>query len=164
MSADSNSGLLIMRPGVHPRQVVGKKIPPPPEFSDRREDGLRIERNVAVPLRDGVRILIDIYTPELASQPLPILLGWSPYGKHNVSDRLPWPAADVASRPSTKQSALTWSTVGSASPWKMMSGTLPAPRRFGGGPCFMAWNADTTSLAAPYANPECTPAAAYSSG
>lgn len=95
MSADS--GLLIMRPGVHPRQVVGKKIPPPPEFSDRCEDGLRIERNVAVPLRDGVRILIDIYTPQLASQPLPILLGWSPYGKHNVSDRLPWPAADVAS-------------------------------------------------------------------
>ena len=97
MSSDSNPGLLIMRPGVHPRQVVGKKIPPPPEFSDRREDGLRIERNVAVSLRDGVRILIDIYTPELASQPLPILLGWSPYGKHNVSDRLPWPAADVAS-------------------------------------------------------------------
>jgi len=97
MSEDSNSGLLIMRPGVHPRQVVGKKIPPPPEFSDCCEDGLRIERNVAVPLRDGVRILIDIYTPELASQPLPILLGWSPYGKHNVSDRLPWPAADVAS-------------------------------------------------------------------
>ncbi|HXR90478.1 MAG TPA: CocE/NonD family hydrolase [Steroidobacteraceae bacterium] len=96
MSADSNSGLLIMRPGVHPRQVVGKKIPPPPEFSDRREDGLRIERNVAVTLRDGVRILIDIYTPELASRPLPILLGWSPYGKHNVSDRFPWPAADVA--------------------------------------------------------------------
>ena len=95
MSADS--GLLIMRPGVHPRQVVGKKIPPPPEFSDRCEDGLRIERNVAVPLRDGVRILIDIYTPQLASQPLPLLLGWSPYGKHNVSDRLPWPAADVAS-------------------------------------------------------------------
>ena len=28
---------------------------------------------------------------------LPILLGWSPYGKHNLSDRLPWPAADVAS-------------------------------------------------------------------
>ncbi len=26
---------------------------------------------------------------------MPILLGWSPYGKHNVSDRLPWPQAGV---------------------------------------------------------------------
>jgi uncharacterized protein len=96
MSTDRNSSSLIMRPGVHPTQVVGKKVPPAPDYVECCEDGLHIERNVAVRLRDGVRILIDIYRPEAPSYPLPILLGWSPYGKHNVSDRLPWSAADVA--------------------------------------------------------------------
>jgi len=96
MSTDRNSNSLIMRPGVHPTRVVGKKIPAPPDYIDYCEDGLRIERNVAVALRDGVRIFVDIYRPETQSDALPTLLGWSPYGKHNVSDRLPWPAADVS--------------------------------------------------------------------
>jgi uncharacterized protein len=89
---------LIMRPGVHPDRVVGKKIPPPPIHSETTESGLRIERNVSVRLRDGVRIFVDIYRPGGAAgeKDLPALLGWSPYGKHNVSDRLAWPAAGVA--------------------------------------------------------------------
>jgi predicted acyl esterase len=89
---------LIMRPGVHPDRVVGKKVPPPPVHSETRENGLLIERNVSVRLRDGVRIFVDIYRPLGAAgeRALPALLGWSPYGKHNVSDRLAWPAAGVA--------------------------------------------------------------------
>jgi len=88
---------LIYRTGEHPRNVVGKKVPPPPEYSQQRENGLLIDRNVPVRLRDGVRIFIDIYRPEGAAgeRDLPILLGWSPYGKHNTSDRLVWPEADV---------------------------------------------------------------------
>jgi uncharacterized protein len=89
---------LIMRPGVHPDRVVGKKVPPPPVHSETRENGLLIERNVSMRLRDGVRIFVDIYRPAGAAgeRALPALLGWSPYGKHNVSDRLAWPAAGVA--------------------------------------------------------------------
>jgi uncharacterized protein len=87
---------LIMREGVHPTRVVGKKVPPPPDHVEVREHGLHIERNVAVRMRDGIDILIDIYRPEHAPEPVPILLGWSPYGKHNTSARLPWPAAGVA--------------------------------------------------------------------
>ncbi|MFL6605807.1 MAG: CocE/NonD family hydrolase [Steroidobacteraceae bacterium] len=89
---------LIMRPGVPPQNVVGKKIPPPPLHAEVRENGLYIERNVAVRLRDGTRIFVDIYRPDgtAGEQDLPILLGWSPYGKHNTSARLPWPQADVA--------------------------------------------------------------------
>ena len=89
---------IIMRPGVHPDRVVGRKVPPPPVHSETRENGLLIERNVSVRLRDGVRIFVDIYRPAgtVAEQALPALLGWSPYGKHNVSDRLAWPAAGVA--------------------------------------------------------------------
>ncbi len=48
-----------------------------------REDGMLIERDVAVPMRDGVRILVDIYRPEVAQQALPTLIAWAPYGKHS---------------------------------------------------------------------------------
>jgi predicted acyl esterase len=89
---------LIMREGVHPTRVVGKKVPPPPEYLEVRENGLHIERNVMVRMRDGVRIFVDIYRPDGAAgeRDLPILLGWSPYGKHNLSSQLAWPAAEVA--------------------------------------------------------------------
>jgi predicted acyl esterase len=87
---------LIMREGVHPSRVQGKKIPPPPDYTEVHENGLLIQRNVAVRMRDGVSIFVDIYRPDTAgTQSLPILLGWSPYGKHNTSARLPWPAAGV---------------------------------------------------------------------
>ncbi len=88
---------LIYRPGVAPAQVTGKKVPPPPVYAEQRESGLFIERNVPVRLRDGARILIDLYRPEgsAGNRDLPVLLGWSPYGKHNTADRLPWPEADV---------------------------------------------------------------------
>jgi predicted acyl esterase len=87
---------LLMRDGVDPSLVVGKKVPPPPVHAETRENGLHVERNVSVRMRDGTPILIDIYRPDRAAGPVPILLGWSPYGKHNTSARLPWPAADVA--------------------------------------------------------------------
>src|SRR5262249_19537446 len=41
---------LIMRPGVHPDQVVGKKVPPPPVDSVVRESGLIDEPNASVRL------------------------------------------------------------------------------------------------------------------
>ncbi len=88
---------LLMREGVDPQLVVGKKVPPPPEFSLTRANGLRIERNLSVRLRDGVRIFVDVYRPDGAAgeRNLPALLGWSPYGKHNTSASLAWPAAGV---------------------------------------------------------------------
>lgn len=63
--------------------------PPPPVYDPRRENGLLIERNIAVPLRDGVRILVDIYRPDgaLGEANLPVIIGWGPYGKHTVGRR-----------------------------------------------------------------------------
>ena len=55
---------LIMREGVHPDRVVGRKPPPPPVPQESFENGLHIQRNVEVRLRDGVRIFVDIYLPE----------------------------------------------------------------------------------------------------
>ena len=75
------------------RGVVGKKVPPPPEYTATRENGLYIKRNVTVRMRDGINIFIDIYRPESETTgPVPVLLGWSPCSKHNTRARLPWPA------------------------------------------------------------------------
>ena len=88
---------LIMRPGVSPQLAPGRKQASPPTHSVVYERGLRIERNVRVAMRDGVHIYIDIYRPEnLLGSRVPVLLGWSPYGKHNTADHLPWAQAGVA--------------------------------------------------------------------
>ena len=86
----------IMRDGVDPRQAVFKPPHPGVGHLVREEDGLRFERDIAVPLRDGVRMLIDVYLPAglPKGERVPAVLGWSPYGKHNLSDSL-WPAAGV---------------------------------------------------------------------
>jgi len=43
-------------------------------------DGIRYERDVAVPMRDGTIIYTDIYRPEDGTN-LPSIVAWSPYGK-----------------------------------------------------------------------------------
>jgi uncharacterized protein len=55
-----------------------------------RENGIIIERDVAVELRDGVRIFVDVYRPE-GTDRVPPLIVWSPYGKHSprMYDRYP---------------------------------------------------------------------------
>ena len=56
------------------------------------ENGVRIERDVAVVMRDGVTIYTDIYRPEGATS-IPAIIAWSPYGKHQTGpegfDRFP---------------------------------------------------------------------------
>jgi predicted acyl esterase len=88
---------LIMRPGVDPYTAPNKPLLPPADFTRLVEYGLTVERNHAVVLRDGVRILLDLYRPSGAAgeADLPVLLAWSPYGKHARSNQLFWPASGV---------------------------------------------------------------------
>ena len=60
-----------------------------PGFGYRRttEDGRIIERDIAVVLRDGVTVYLDLYRPESSAEPLPALLAWGPYGKHTGTSR-----------------------------------------------------------------------------
>jgi hypothetical protein len=44
------------------------------------EDGIFIERDLALPLRDGTVIYTDIYRPDGATD-VPAIVAWSPYGK-----------------------------------------------------------------------------------
>jgi uncharacterized protein len=54
---------------------------PDPTPSRTVEHGMIIERNVAVALRDGVKILVDIFRPA-NELPAPPIIAWTPYGKH----------------------------------------------------------------------------------
>ncbi|MGW1784806.1 CocE/NonD family hydrolase [Streptomyces sp. NPDC002143] len=51
------------------------------------EDGLRIDRDITVTMRDGSPIYVDLYRPEHADGPLAPVIAWSPYGKHGGPGR-----------------------------------------------------------------------------
>lgn len=83
----------ITRPGVHPSEVVGKPAPPPLRRESITTHGLRLEKDLAIVLRDNTTIYADAYLPE-SEEAYPVLLAWGPYGKHWVTDRM-FPGADV---------------------------------------------------------------------
>lgn len=65
-----------------------------PGFRPGREvvDGMVLDRDVEVTLRDGVRIYADVYRPENQDGPLPALIAFSPYGKHSGGNADLFPA------------------------------------------------------------------------
>ncbi len=46
-----------------------------------RENGMIVERDVAVPMRDGVKLYADVHRPQ-SGERVPAIVAWSPYGKH----------------------------------------------------------------------------------
>src|SRR6266403_2252210 len=58
---------------------------PPPDYRPKPfYHGLVAQRDVMVPMRDGVRLCVDIFRPETQER-LPVLLAISPYNKELVS-------------------------------------------------------------------------------
>jgi predicted acyl esterase len=68
----------IWRPGVNPAE---RKYPGFGPKTERIKQGIVVDRDVAVPMRDGVKLYVDVYRPD-AAQKVPALVAWSPYGKH----------------------------------------------------------------------------------
>lgn len=66
----------------------------PPVYRRTIEYGMIIERDVAVALRDGVRIFVDVYRPR-DEQPAAPLIAWGPYGKHVPNEPARFPAAGL---------------------------------------------------------------------
>jgi predicted acyl esterase len=81
----------IMRRGDPPDKPKTRLPAPPPVHQVIREDGLLIEKNVAITLRDGVKIYADLYRPDgpAGEKNLPCIIGWSPYGKHGTGTSFP---------------------------------------------------------------------------
>lgn len=86
---------IAMRQGQHPNQSIFP--PPPPDYSAAEEDGMLIERNVAVTLSRGIRMYVDIYRPTgpAGEADLPVILAWSPYGKHRTSDKFRYAGSGI---------------------------------------------------------------------
>lgn len=72
-------------PGVAPEKggiqiLPGERQCPPVKHEVLRDKGMVIERDIAVKMRDGVVIYINLYRPE-GQEKVPVIIGWSPYGK-----------------------------------------------------------------------------------
>lgn len=65
-----------------------------PKYERIVENGILIERDVTVPMRDGVRIYVDVFRPADAAPAAP-LIAFSPYGKHSPNDPRRFPGSDV---------------------------------------------------------------------
>jgi hypothetical protein len=67
-----------------------------PGFGHRFEEHDRfiVERDVAVPMRDGVRLYADVIRPKGVAN-APVILTYSPYGKHGLKKFLLSPASGV---------------------------------------------------------------------
>jgi predicted acyl esterase len=70
---------------IGPKTIFASFDPSPRSFSD---DGMAIQFNQDVPMRDGVRLRADIFRPLDArpDQRLPVVLAITPYGKQNPFD------------------------------------------------------------------------------
>jgi uncharacterized protein len=68
-----------------------------PGFNPHRElaDGLVIDRDVALQLRDGTTVYADVFRPEGTEEPMPAVLVWSAYGKHMRWWKLPGSEIDL---------------------------------------------------------------------
>jgi predicted acyl esterase len=66
------------REPIAPPEARGGK---PPAYSRTIESGMIVERDLAVRMRDGVEIYIDLFRPD-EEKPAPPIIGWGPYGKH----------------------------------------------------------------------------------
>jgi predicted acyl esterase len=70
---------IIYQKGVSPAEV-GLAAPQP---SVEVVGTMRIERDIAITLADGVRIFADVYRP-VDAVAVPVVLAWGPYGKHQT--------------------------------------------------------------------------------
>lgn len=105
----------VMLPGLDP---AGREYP---GFNPRQEtvDGLTIDYDVEIELRDGTKIYADVYRPAGVEGTLPAIVLWSAYSKHY---RWPEPVrllftqnADVSKyAPIEAQDPMTWCPLGYA--------------------------------------------------
>ncbi len=51
--------------------------------------GIKVEKDVMVPLRDGVRIAVDVYHPDVEGEKFPAILCWGEWGKDS-QDIVAW--------------------------------------------------------------------------
>jgi predicted acyl esterase len=73
-----------------PRNTPESRGGKPPAYRRGVEAGMLVERDVAIPMRDGVTLYADVFRPADEAPAAPII-AWTPYGKHvpNQPERFP---------------------------------------------------------------------------
>ncbi len=59
----------------------------PEAYPDPRHHNIKLEKSVLVPMRDGIRLSTDIYSPKGITKPLPVILIRTPYNKNRFRDQ-----------------------------------------------------------------------------
>jgi predicted acyl esterase len=63
----------------------------------KREYGVIAERNIKIPMSDGIEIVVDVFRPDVNSQKFPALVAMSSFNKDMQSGRI-WPGASRSRR------------------------------------------------------------------
>jgi len=66
----------------------------PPVYRRSVEHGMIVERDLAVTLRTGIKVYVDLFRPA-DGKPAAPLIAWSPYGKHTPNDLNRFPNAGI---------------------------------------------------------------------
>ncbi len=83
--------VLVFAPGVHSRWSLRAQPPNPGEYS-AADHKVAEFHNEMVPMRDGVRLAIDVFRPETDGR-FPVVLNSTPYNKAGQAARARWLAA-----------------------------------------------------------------------
>ncbi|CAI4213573.1 unnamed protein product [Parascedosporium putredinis] len=57
----------------------------PQNYSKKIVDGMIVETHVAIPLRTGFHAFADVFRPQDETPEVPLIISWTPYGKHNAA-------------------------------------------------------------------------------
>jgi len=89
-----------------------------PGFNPRTEkaNGIICEYDVTVTMRDRVRIYADVFRPEKEGE-YPVLIGWSPYGKHGHIKYVVFPKCGVCDADFSKYTAFEANDPAVWCPW-----------------------------------------------
>lgn len=89
--ADQSIEILTRHSAEGAAPVPGYKERPGVPVNPRTEDvpGMRIMRDVQVPMRDGVELYVDIYHPAQGAENLGTIIYWGAFGKHATTNILP---------------------------------------------------------------------------
>lgn len=81
------------QPVRHGTEVVGVYFDGYPQIvkheGSRPTYGISREKNRMVPMRDGVRLAIDVYRPSVEGEKFPAILAWGPWGK-DLQEAVGW--------------------------------------------------------------------------
>jgi predicted acyl esterase len=80
-----------------PRNTPESRGGTPPSYRRSVEAGMLVERDVAIPMRDGAKLYADVFRPT-DERPAAPIIAWTPYGKHvpNQPERFPNAEIDPA--------------------------------------------------------------------